>query len=171
MLDEYLQAALISVEKDRIDISMRLTPGVAVFPQVFASIDLNADQTLSAAEKQSYAERFLSDVSLTVDGKRQQLRLLSVDFPPPEQMREGLGEIHIELSANTPAGHASRKLIFENHHQSVISAYLMNCLVPRDSDIHVLAQNRSRDQSVYQLNLAEPGIGSPSDVQLGTRQQ
>ena len=31
-LDEYLQGALISVEKNRVDAQLTLTPGVAVFP-------------------------------------------------------------------------------------------------------------------------------------------
>ncbi len=31
-LDEYLQGTIISVEKNRVDFQMTLTPGVAVFP-------------------------------------------------------------------------------------------------------------------------------------------
>ena len=37
-LDEYLQATTISVEKDRVQAQIRLTPGVTVLPLVLAKI-------------------------------------------------------------------------------------------------------------------------------------
>ena len=46
-LDEYLQATIISVEKDRVQASMRLIPGVAVSSSVIASIDSNGDGVIS----------------------------------------------------------------------------------------------------------------------------
>src|SRR6266404_125904 len=76
-LDEYLQAALISVEKDRVQVSMRLIPGVAVSSSVLASIDTNADGVISPTEQRAYAERVLGDLSLTVDGNRLRPRLAS----------------------------------------------------------------------------------------------
>ena len=48
-LDEYLQATLLSVEKDRVEAQVRLTPGVAVLPLILAQIDSNRDGILSAA--------------------------------------------------------------------------------------------------------------------------
>jgi hypothetical protein len=67
-------------------------------------------------------------------------------------MREGLGEIHIEFAADVPGAGGHRKLVFENRHQSAIGAYLVNCLVPRDPDIRIIAQNRSYQQSFYQVD-------------------
>lgn len=68
-------------------------------------------------------------------------------------MKEGLGEFRIELTAGLPpAAGASRRLIFENHHQGRISAYLVNCLVPADKSIHIDAQNRNEYQSSYELD-------------------
>jgi hypothetical protein len=78
-----------------------------------------------------------------IGGHQLQLRLVSMEFPAVEQMKEGLGEIRIEFAADVPRGSANRRLIFENHHQSGIAAYLVNCLVPRDPDIRVSAQNRN----------------------------
>ena len=72
-------------------------------------------------------------------------------------MEEGLAEIQIELAAELPRGNSSRTLIFENHHQSRISAYLVNCLVPSDKDIQISAQNRNENQSFYQLNYTQSG--------------
>src|SRR5438552_3498156 len=117
-LDEYLQATIISVEKDHVLASMRLIPGVAVSSSVIASIDSNGYGVISEAEQLAYAERVLGDLSLTVDGKRLRPKLVSVNFPRVEQMREGLGEIQIEFTADLPRGGSNRRLILENHHQN-----------------------------------------------------
>ena len=48
-LDEYLQATALALEKGRIQVEMRLAPGVEVFPVVFADIDRNGDGVASEA--------------------------------------------------------------------------------------------------------------------------
>ena len=160
-LDEYLQATIISVEKDRVHIFMRLVPGVAVFPVVFASIDANGDGVISETERQVYAGRVLGDLSLSVDGHCLTPQMLSVNFPKTEEMKEGTGEIQIEFSADLPAGSSNRKLILENHHQNRISAYLVNCLIPRDRNIRIIKQNRNQNQSFYQLDYEAGGLPAP----------
>jgi hypothetical protein len=157
-LDEYLQATIISVEKDHVEASMRLIPGVAVSSSVIASIDSNGDGVISEAEQRAYAERVLGDLSLTIDGKSLKPKLVSADFPAIEQMKEGLGEIHIEFTADLPRGGPNRRLILENHHQNRNAAYLVNSLVPRDSDIQIVAQNRNEQQSFYQLDYVQAGV-------------
>lgn len=159
-LDEYLQATIISVDKDHIQASMRMIPGVAVSSSVIAAIDSNGDGIISGAEQRAYAERVLGDLSLTVDGRSVKLKLVSVDFPEVELMREGLGEIHIEFTADVPHGGRNRRLILQNNHQRQNAAYLVNCLVPRDPDIRIVAQNRNEQQSFYQLDYVQ--AGSPS---------
>jgi hypothetical protein len=154
-LDEYLQATILSVEKDHVQASMRLIPGVAVSSAVIATIDSNGDGVISEAEKWVYAQRVLSDLSLLVDGTGLRPRLVSVDFPQIQQMKEGLGEIHLEFIADLPSGGPSRRLIFENHHERRSAAYLMNCLVPRDRDIRIVAQHRNELQSFYQLDYVQ----------------
>jgi hypothetical protein len=156
-LDEYLQATIVTVEKDSVQAFMRLVPGVAVSSIVISSIDTNGDGIVSEIERKTYAERVLRDLSLSVDGHILKPRLVSVDFPTTEEMKEGLGEIQIEFSADLPRGGSNRKLIFENHHQSRIAAYLVNCLVPRDKNIRITAQNRNENQSFYELNYAQAG--------------
>ena len=93
-VDEYLQATLISLDsnkdKDQVEAFLRLTPGIAVSSQVLASIDTDGDGVISEIEKRAYAERVLADLSLTVDGHRLTPRLVSMDFPEVEQMKEGL---------------------------------------------------------------------------------
>jgi hypothetical protein len=156
-LDEYLQATIISVEKDRIHAQIRLTPGVAVFPIVLAGIDRDADGVISGAEQHAYAERVLRDLSLTIDGEPARLRLVSSRAASVEQMREGDGDIQLEVDADVPRGGGSRRLRFENRHQNRIAAYLVNCVVPRDPAIHVTAQRRNYEQSVYELDYVGGG--------------
>ena len=159
-LDEYLQATTISVEKDRVQAQLRLTPGVAVFPIVLANIDTNSDGVISEAEQQAYAKLVLRDVSLTIDGDRLPLRLTSAKFARTEEMKEGRGEIQLDFDADVPRSGPNRELIFENHHQSRIAAYLVNCLVPRDPDIRLTRQGRNYQQSFYRLDYVQAGVPS-----------
>jgi len=160
-LDEYLQATLFTLEQDRIDMLMRLTPGVDVSAFVLAGIDRDGNSVVSETERHAYAERVLRDLSIAVDGKTLRLELSSVEFPATEDFREGLGEIQIRYSAALPRGGANRRLVFENHHQARISAYLVNCLVPRDRGIRIVAQERNTQQSFYQLDFTQ-GARPPS---------
>ncbi len=154
-VDEYLQATLISVEKDHVEVFLRLTPGIAVSSVVLAGIDSNADGVISETEKRVYAERVLGDLSLTVDGHGLIPRLVSVQSPEIEEMKEGLGEIQIAFTAALPNGGRNRRLVFENHHQQQIASYQVNCLTPRDRNIRVNAQTRNEDQSFYQLDYVQ----------------
>ena len=161
-LDEYLQATILSVEKDHVQGSMRLIPGVVVSSSVIASIDTNGDGMLSEAEQRAYAERVLGELSLTVDGKRLRPQLVSASFPQIEQMKEGLGEIHIEFTADLPRGSFNRRLILENQYADHNAVYLVNCLVPNDHDIRIVSQNRNQQQSFYQLDYVQSGVPSES---------
>ncbi|PYQ52362.1 MAG: hypothetical protein DMF78_11445 [Acidobacteria bacterium] len=163
-LDEYLQATTISVEEDRVEAQIRLVPGVAVFPVVFRAIDTNSDGVIADAEQRAYAERVLRDLSLRIDGHRLPLRLVASKFGAVEEMKEGRGEIQIDFDAAVPGGGPDRRLTFENHHQSRIAAYLVNCRVPRDPDIRITTQDRNYEQSFYALDYvqARPRPAPPS---------
>lgn len=161
-LDEYLQGTILSVEKNRMDAQITLTPGVAVFPILIAEIDSDGDGSISATEQRAYVDRVLGDLSLKIDGQPLTPRLLSMEFPAIEEMREGRGEIRIEFEANLPSGGPNRKLTLENHHQRGIAAYQVNCLVPRNHDIRILAQKRNYTQSFYELDYVQAGMLSNS---------
>lgn len=164
-LDEYLQAIILSVEQGHIQASMRLIPGVAVSDAVVTEVDLNHDGSFSATEQQSYAQKVLHNLSLGVDGHVLKAHLQSVSFPAPTDMKAGLGEIHIEFTADLPVGAAQRTLVIENHHEPKMSVYLMNCLVPQDRNIRLIAQNRNQNQSYYRVDFAQSGA-SPWRSQL-----
>lgn len=155
-IDEYLQATLLKVEADRVQASMRLVPGVLVAPSVIAGIDRNGDGAFSESEERAYAQRVLSDLTITADGSDVQPSLTSFSFPEPAQMREGLGEIRIEYSIrsgrSTFLPGARRHLIVENHHLNQTSVYLMNALVPQNPGTRILSQKRNEQQSVYELD-------------------
>ncbi len=151
-LDEYVQAAVVGMEPDRIEVSLRLVPGVAVFPELLEAMDLDSDGILSPAERQLYVERLRKDLVLRLDGRALSLQPAGISFPTLEQMRAGLGEIRIRWVAPIPPGAARRQLVLENHHQPRISAYLMNCLVPDDPRIEVVAQRRNPSQSHYEVD-------------------
>jgi hypothetical protein len=154
-LDEYLQGTIVSIEKNRLQAQMTLTPGVAVYPIVLAAIDTDADGVISSTEQRAYAEQVLRDLSLAIDGHRLTPRLVSMEFPGTDEMKEGRGEVRIEFTADLPGGGSFRTLTLENRHQSRIAAYQVNCLVPRDPDIRIVAQNRNYLQSHYELQYAQ----------------
>jgi hypothetical protein len=162
-LDEYLQATLIAVEKDRVEVSMRLIPGVAVSSAVIASIDTNGDGSLSGAEQSAYAQRVLSELSLTIDGERLKPQLVSANFPQIQEMRDGVGEIHIECTAELPRGGPDRKLVLENHHQTQRAVYLVNALASTDPAIGIVAQKRNTVQSTYELDYTQAGGSSRAE--------
>jgi hypothetical protein len=156
-LDEYLQASLLSLSPDRVQIQLDLTPGVAVLPLVMSAIDTDRDGTISEAERGAYASQVLRDLSLSADGETLQLRLVSRRFPELDELKQGLGVIRLEIAADLPPSRPNRRLNFENHHQSRIAAYLVNSLVPQDPSLRITAQSRNFLQSAYQVNYSQTG--------------
>ncbi len=147
-----MQAALLSVEKDRIHLSLRLMPGAQVAGQVLPLIDSDKDGAISRAEGRAYAGHLLGDLRLTLDGKTLALRMGMVEMPAPASMKEGLGQIRINLSATALSGAGAHTLALENNHQGRISAYLVNSLAAREPAIKIQAQTRNPNQSRYQLD-------------------
>jgi hypothetical protein len=154
-IDEYLQAIIVSAGPNDLQASMRLIPGVAVSNSVIAAIDSNGNGVFSASEQQAYAQKVLHDLSLSADGKSLTPRLTAVSVPTPAEMKEGLGEIHITFAADLPGRQGQRALIIENHHEPRMSVYLMNCLVPQESSIRIVAQNRNQNQSYYRVDFVQ----------------
>ena len=162
-IDEYLQATVVSLLPERMKVSMRLLPGMLLAPQVIAAIDADGDDVLSEAEQRAYARRKLDGLSITLDGHPLAPVLTSWDFPAPDAMREGLGEIRIEYQveygaalSDTPA---DRTLVLANLHPDAATVFLANAAVPEDDAIRIVSQQRNNTQSVYTLTFRQ---GAPA---------
>jgi hypothetical protein len=164
-IDEYLQATIFSLESNRAQATMRLIPGVMVATPVIATIDTNHDGLFSEPEKQAYAERVLRDLSITIDGETAKPQLDAWVIPDAPQLRDGLGEIHLEYHVDLPPSTTSnRSMIISNHHLNDASVYLMNVEVPQDRDLRIVDQKRNARQSTYEVDYAQTTVAaSPSD--------
>ena len=78
-----------------------------------------------------------------------------MEFPALAQMKEGLGEIHLEFSVDMPRSGTNRTLRLANQHHSRIAVYQMNSLVSRDPDIRIGALHRNPTQSVFELDYTQ----------------
>ena len=153
VLDEYVQAAQITLAPDGVRVELRLTPGVQVADRVFSMIDVDGDGKISPAEEQAYARRVLQDVALEVDGRRAPHALMEVEFPSRREMNEGIGAIHLDLTAGADLGAAGEhQLSFRNNHLPELSVYLVNALVPATSEIKIGGQARDPLQREMRLS-------------------
>jgi hypothetical protein len=141
-LDEYLQATLIGVTPDGIDVEIQLTPGGAMLPVWMAVIDQDGDGRISPGEERAYVGRVAREIELRVDGVPAPLSLIESSFPALEAMRAGLGTIRIKLHA-ARSGHELR---FENRHLPQVSVYLVNCLADPSNGLVVGRQERDEAQ-------------------------
>jgi len=155
-LDEFLQAARIAIEPDRVELELSLTPGTAVADDVIRAIDADANGVLSQAEQLAYADRVLSALTLSVDDAiplRMDLR--AATFPDLEALRSGDGAITIRLHAtlaHPPVGR--HRLVFRNQHAPANSVYLANALVPESDGVAVTGQQRDGDQRELTIDFA-----------------
>src|SRR5579872_2289979 len=146
-LDEYLQATLIGVTRDGIDVEIQLTPGVAILPALMAVIDQDGDGRISAGEERAYVGRVAREVELRVDGEPAPLSLIEINFPAVEAMREGLGTIRMKLRT----ARRGNELRFENRHLPQVSVYLVNCLANPSDGLVVRRQTRDKAQRSIQF--------------------
>jgi hypothetical protein len=161
-LDEYLQAARVLLERDRLLVEIDLTPGTSVAPGLIAAIDRDHDAAISPAEAKAYGLEILEDVTVAVDGRATTLSLQRIEIPPPDELREGLGTIQLEAAgapgALAPGRHA---IDFQNHHREESSVYLINALLSRDRMTTVLSQQRDSRQSSAHIEYDLTGPASP----------
>ena len=149
-LDEYLQAARLSLAHDRITLELDLTPGVNIASAIVPLLDRDGDHTISPAEAGAYGQEVLKDLVVELDGHLVPLTLTRVEAPSIEAMRDGSGTIQLRAAGNVEGVSAGRRrLDFRNNHQPEMSVYLANALIPEDADLHVAGQTRDpRQQGV-----------------------
>jgi hypothetical protein len=146
-LDEYLQAARVSIARDRVALDIDLTPGANVADGIIALIDRDGDERISPLEAERYGRDVLADVVLELDGRPIALTLERVEAPSLEEIRHGLGAIQLRASGDVETRMTFRReLHFQNNHHAGSSVYLVNALVPSDPGISVVEQTRDAKQ-------------------------
>ncbi len=151
-LDEYLQATVIEISRQEIDVVLRLTPGVDVASHVLRQIDTDGDDKLSAHEQQQYAQHVVSQVSLMLDHAYLSIKLRDYVFPSVEELRAGSGTINLQLRAQAVLEPGKHKLRYNNQGAGPDTVYLVNALLPHDPAIHIQSQERSSNQAIYDLD-------------------
>ena len=152
---DYLQAARIGLEPDRVLITLDLTPGIDVAESFIAALDHDGDGALSTDEQRGYAGQVVSALKIAIDERPLQPRVVSWSFPEPSAFRRGEGTIRLTIQAMLPRGSAgSHRLLYRNAHLAGHSAYLANALVPESSRVTVTAQRRDSDQSELTIEYA-----------------
>jgi hypothetical protein len=149
-LDEYLQAARVSLSRQQITLELDMTPGVNVASAIVALLDRDGDGTISQREAGAYGEVVLRDLVVELDGGPVSLTLTRVEIPTRGEIGAGLGTIQLRASGRSQSVVPGRRqLHFRNNHQPQMSVYLVNALMPEDTGVSVVAQTRdARQQSV-----------------------
>jgi hypothetical protein len=146
-LDEYLQAARISVGPDRARVELELTAGTAVADAVLADLDRDRSGTISTQEAAAYAADVRDAVTVEIDGARVAVDVVDTRMPEIEAVRRGEGAMHIDLAAMLPPLRpGTHHLLYRNGHRPEISVYLANALVPDSDRVTIAAQRRDVDQ-------------------------
>ena len=161
----YLQAARIDLEPDRALITLDLTPGIAVADSFMTALDHDRDGVLSAEEQRAYAAQVTRALTLEVDERALQPRVLSWRYPDLSALHRGEGTIRLRVQAAFPTVSAgSHRVRFRNAHLAGHSAYLANALVPESPRVRVTAQRRASDQSA--LTIEYVVLDSNKDISL-----
>jgi hydrogenase/urease accessory protein HupE len=150
-LNEYLEATTINFWNGNILLEMRLTSGVDVANEILNGIDLNGDHLISVKEESAYMAQLGREISFSLDGVPTMLIPVSFSFPTMDAMRKGIGDIIVKYEIHVERSGIVHHLKLINKHHNRIAVYLVNCLMPSDTSIHVVSQNRNVDQSAYQL--------------------
>lgn len=146
-LDEYLQAARIAVDVDRVGVELDLTPGVAIAPSVLSMIDRDRNGEITGDEGDVYALQVIEGLVMDVDGHPVRARLEAQTMPVWRDVAEGTGVIRLRASAALPRlGSGRHRLYFQNVHRSEIGVYLVNALVPADDRVEITGQRRDTAQ-------------------------
>lgn len=146
--DDYLQAARIALEADRILITLDLTPGIDVASSFLAAVDHDHNGSLSTEEQRGYVGEVVGALRVAMDERPLEPRVVSWLFPDPSVLRRGEGRVRLQVQAALPGvSTGPHRLLFWNAHLAGHSAYLANALVPESARVSVTAQHRDDDQS------------------------
>jgi hypothetical protein len=157
-LDEYLQAARLAIDPDRVQIELDLTPGISVAAAVLSDADANRDGVVSPAEVDACARHVLEALAIDVDGVALSPRLIARTFPSMDAIRNGEGTIRLRIAADAGSLAAgAHHLHYRNGYRSDIGIYLANALVPVNDRVTVTDQRRDIDQRELRVDFVLSG--------------
>jgi hypothetical protein len=157
-LDEYLQASRVSIDVDRVELEISLTPGASIADEAFGWIDRDRNGEISRSEGESYVREVLRDVTFTVDDVPLPLAAMASEFPARQAVRTGTGTMRIIAAAHLPAAGAGRhRITVVNAHRPQLSVYLANALVPANPRVRIETQERDRTQREFAVNYEVTG--------------
>lgn len=146
-LDEYLQTTFITVEPNRVDLDLSLTPGINLAAGLFATLDRDQDGTVSAREADTYAREVSTALSLELDDTPQSLTVVQHQFPSREDLLTGRALLRIRFRAEfPPMAPGDHHLTFRNSYQTNASVYLVNAVLPESKSVEITRQNRDLQQ-------------------------
>jgi hypothetical protein len=146
-LDEYLQAARLAIDPNRVEIALDLTPGIAIAQEIVTAIDRDANGSIAGDEARAFADDVLRAIALDLDGVPLHLALVDSAVPAIDAVLRGDGAVRIRAAAPIPpVADGRHRLRFRNHHRADIGVYLANTLVPASDRVAVVAQRRNVDQ-------------------------
>jgi hypothetical protein len=145
-LDECLQATRVSVFQGHLRIQTYVTPGTLLAAAVFASIDADGSGAISESEGREYAEKFLRGMTLQMDGVVEPLALISSHYPTMRELMDGEAMIRFEMSAAAPVKSGHHRVLLQNNNDPATSIYLANAMLPEDTAISIVHQDRDQTQ-------------------------
>jgi len=164
--DEYLQAARLAVEPDRVELELDLTPGIAVADATIADLDRDRDGVLSAEERRACVGQVLDALVFELDGRPLHVEAIGSTFPGLDDFRRGEGTIRLHaaivLSDQADGDH---QLSFRNTNHRDGSVYLANALVPKSDRVTITAQRRDpaqRDLTIDYVLRSRPAAPAPA---------
>ena len=156
--DEYLQAARIAIDPNRVELELDLTPGITLAGVVIGELDRDRDGRVSSDEARAYAALVEHDTRLEVDGRVLPVWLVDARPPTVEAMLGGEGTLGLHWAASLPAlSPGPHRLRFSNAHHRDIGVYLANVLVPASDRIAVTGQERDVEQREFTVDFEVTG--------------
>jgi hypothetical protein len=149
-LDEYLQAAQLAIDPDRVELQLELTPGAALAAAILAEIDRDRNGTISDAEARAYAAVVQGAIRLELDGSVLHPELVESRPPAVDAVSKGEGTLRLRWTAPLPPlADGPHELFYMNAHHRDVGVYLANVLVPSTDRVAVTSQDRDVEQREY----------------------
>lgn len=167
-LDELLQATLVLVDPEWVQLEIRLNPGVAVADAFLKALDRDGEPAFSPEEQAAFARSVWSDIELWLDGQSLVLKPLDQSISSREELQAGTG--FVRLRARAPMGRVAagdHRIVCVNRHRPDLSVYLVNALKPLHPAVVIRSQRRDELQTTFRLAYTLLPSGHPIKTPAG----